>query len=244
MLHLPAIAEAYRTGGGIPWEAFGADMSIAQGDVNRPALRHALAQEWVPQIPDLAARLAGSARVADVGCGHGWSAIGLATAFPGIEVDGFDTDVAAVREATSHAVAAGVAERVRFHEADVAEGLPGGPYDVVLAVECVHDMPRPVEVLAAMRRAAKPDAVVIVVDEAADPSLTTPGDEVQRLLYGFSLLICLPDTMSHPNSVGTGAVMRPDTLDGYAAAAGFTGAERLPVAGSGFWNLYRLGMPG
>jgi hypothetical protein len=52
---------------------------------------------------------------------------------------------------------------------------------------------------------------------------------------------CLPDTMSHPNSVGTGAVMRPDTLDGYAAAAGFTGAERLSVAGSGFWNLYRLG---
>lgn len=243
ILRLPAIAEAYRDGGGVGWESYGPDMSIAQGDVNRPPLRHALPREWVPQIPALRERLASPARVADIGCGHGWSAIGLASAFPGVEVDGFDVDPVGLRAAREHAVSAGVADRVRFHQLDVSTGLTGGRYDVLLAVECLHDMPRPVAVLAAMRQAAKPDAVVIVVDEAADPVLTAPGDEVQRLLYGFSLLICLPDSLSHTPSAAVGAVIRPDTLAGFATAAGFAGAEQLDVTGTGFWNVYRLPLP-
>jgi 2-polyprenyl-3-methyl-5-hydroxy-6-metoxy-1,4-benzoquinol methylase len=243
ILRLPAVAEAYKRGGGVPWESFGPDMSIAQGDVNRPALRHSLPEDWVPQIPDLRDRLAGHARVADVGCGHGWSAVGLASTYPDIEVDGFDLDTAALQAATRHAAEAGVADRVRFHRADVATAVTGGPYDVLLAAECLHDMPRPVEVLAAMRHAAKPDAVVIVIDEAADPVLTAPADEIQRLLYGFSLLICLPDSLAHTPSAATGAVMRPATLTNYADAAGFTGAEPLKVTDTGFWTIYRLGMP-
>ncbi len=31
-------------------------------------------------------------------------------------------------------------------------------------------------------------------------------------MYGFSLLVCLPDGMSSPPSAGTGTVMRPDTF--------------------------------
>jgi methylase of polypeptide subunit release factors len=118
ILRLPAVAEAYKRGGGVPWESFGPDMSIAQGDVNRPALRHSLPEDWVPQIPNPGERLAGHARVADVGCGHGWSAVGLASTYPDIEVDGFDLDAAALQAATRLAAEAGVADRVRFHRAD------------------------------------------------------------------------------------------------------------------------------
>jgi 2-polyprenyl-3-methyl-5-hydroxy-6-metoxy-1,4-benzoquinol methylase len=241
ILQLPAIAEAYRSGGGVSWQAYGADMSLAQGDINRPILLHALARDWVPQIPGLPDRLAGHARVADIGCGHGWSAVGLAQTFPNIEVDAFDVDETALAAARKHAGDAGVADRVRFHHADAAAGL-GGPYDVLMAVECLHDMPHPVEVLSAMRRAAAPDAVAIVIDEAADPVFAAPADDIQRLLYGFSLLICLPDSLSHPRSAATGAVMRPDTLAAQAVAAGFTGAEPLDVTDTGFWRIYRLGL--
>ena len=237
---LPAIAAAARTGGGVPWAAYGPELSAAQGDGNRPALRHALAADWVPQLPELAARLVAGARVADVGCGEGWSAIGLATRFPGITVTGFDLDEVALAAARAHAAEAGVADRVAFHHADAGGGLPGGPFDVALAVECVHDMPRPVEVLAAVRAATADDALVYVVDEAADPVLSVPGDEVQRALYGFSLLVCLPDSLSHPGSVGTGTVMRPSTLDGYAKAAGFAGAVPREVTDTGFWRVYQL----
>jgi hypothetical protein len=71
------------------------------------------------------------------------------------------------------------------------------------------------------------------------PEFTAPGDEVERLMYGFSTLVCLPDGMSHPGSVGTGTVMRPSVFEGYAKEAGFSGVEILPIDG-GFWRFYRL----
>jgi len=194
----------------------------------------------VPQLPELEARLAAGAKVVDVGCGEGWSAIGLATRFPGVTVDGVDLDVVALAAARAHAEEAGVGDRVTFHLADAGGGMPGGPYDVALAIECVHDMPRPVEVLAAVRAATADDGLVYVVDEAADPELSVPGDEVQRVLYAFSLLICLPDSLSHAGSAGTGTVMRPSTLDSYARSAGFAGAVPREVIGTGIWRVYQL----
>lgn len=236
---LPELARVARDGGGLPWAGYGPELSRAQGDGNAPALRHALPDRWVPQLPELHTRLAAGARVADVGCGEGWSAIGLAERYPAVTVHGVDVDPVAVAAAREHAAAAGVADRVTFTEADAAGGL-AGPYDVAIAVECVHDMPHPVEVLAAVRAAVAPDALVYVVDEAADPVLAAPGDELQRLLYGFSLLICLPDSLSAPGSVATGTVLRPSTLDGYAKRAGFAGATPLELADTGLWRFYRL----
>jgi SAM-dependent methyltransferase len=239
---LPEIAAAARSGGGVPWAAYGPELSAAQGDGNRPALRHALAAEWVPQLPELAARLEAGARVADVGCGEGWAAIGLAERYPAITVHGYDLDEVALAAARRHAAEAGVADRVTVERADAGAGI-GGPYDVVLAIECVHDMPYPVDVLRAVRAGTAPGGLVYVVDEAADPELTTPGDDVQRLLYGFSLLVCLPDSLSSPGSAATGTVIRPATLDGYARAAGFAGALPQDVTGTGFWRVYRLDLP-
>ncbi|HEY6747522.1 MAG TPA: class I SAM-dependent methyltransferase [Mycobacteriales bacterium] len=237
---LPAIAAAARGGGGVPWQAYGPELSAAQGDGNRPALKHVLAREWVPQLAALRDRLERGARVADIGCGEGWAGIGLALHHPGITVTGFDLDEVALAAARRHAEEAGVADRVTFHRADAGTGLHGGPYDVAVAIECVHDMPQPVEVLRAVHAATTADALVYVIDMAADERLTAPGDETQRLLYGFSLLICLPDSMSHPGSAATGTVLRPATLDGYARQAGFAGARAEDVADTGFWRFYRL----
>jgi 2-polyprenyl-3-methyl-5-hydroxy-6-metoxy-1,4-benzoquinol methylase len=105
-------------------------------------------------------------------------------------VHGVDLDERAISAAARHAEQAGVAARVRFSLADAGAGIDGGPYDVALAIECVHDMPYPVEVLAAVRAAVAPDALVYVVDEAVDAELSAPGEELQRLFYGFSLLVC------------------------------------------------------
>lgn len=236
---LPEIARTAREGGGVPWAAYGPEMTRAQGDGNAPALRHALPTSWVPRVPELHARLTGGAEVLEVGCGEGWAAIGLAETYPAITVHGVDVDDRAIVAAREHAERAGVANRVRFSLADAGGGVDGGPYDVALAIECVHDMPYPVEVLAAVRAALAPDALCYVLDEAVDAVLAAPGDQLQRLFYGFSLLVCLPDSLSHPHSVATGTVLRPSTLDGYARAAGFAGAEPLDVD-AGLWRFYRL----
>ena len=114
-----------------------------------------------------------------------------------------------------------------------------GAFDVVTAFECIHDLPYPVDVLATMRKLAKGDGHVVVMDEKVSKAFGGRGDDVERLMYGFSLFICLPDGMSHPDSAATGTVMRPSTLRDYAREAGFTDIEILPIE-SDLWRFYRL----
>ena len=213
-------------------------MSEGQEFGNRPTFINALA-EWFGSVPDVHERLSSGARMADVGSGGGWTSISLAKAYPALTVDGFDLDASAVERARVNADAEGVSERVRFHAMSPADADHGDGYDLVTAFECIHDMPQPVPVLRAMREMAGSDGTVIVMDENVQPAFVAPGDEIERLMYGFSTLVCLPDGMSHEGSVGTGTVMRPSTFEGYAQEAGFSGVEILPIDG-GFWRFYRL----
>jgi SAM-dependent methyltransferase len=176
--------------------------------MNRPWFEHALPRA-LAGVPDLDAVLRRpGARIVDVGAGGGWSTIALARAYPRASVVGVDVDVPSVALATDNATAAGVADRVSFEHSDAA-GLGEGRFDAAFAFECVHDLPRPVEVLAAVRRAVTPGAPVVVMDEAVADRFEAPGDDAERLMYGFSLLICLPDGLAHRPSAGTGTGGHP-----------------------------------
>jgi ubiquinone/menaquinone biosynthesis C-methylase UbiE len=235
---LPELIEAYRSGGGVPWSAYGADGREAQADMNRVEFINRLGSEWLPAIPDVHARLRQpGARIADLACGAGWSSIAMARAYPEAAVDGFDLDEASIELARATAAAEGVDGRVRFHVRDVsADERPGG-YDLVTVFEAIHDMARPVEALAAMRRLAEPAGAVLVVDERTNDELTV-GDPHERYLYGYSLLVCLPTGMNEEGSAATGTVMRAATFAGYARAAGFGDVEVLGIEHDAF-RFYR-----
>ncbi len=235
--HLDALVPAYRSGGGVSWAELGEDVREGQGGANRPLFLGALPKEYLPSIPEIAAVFREGGRVADIGCGVGWSSIGLALAHPGVTVDGYDLDVPSIETARANAAAAGVADRVTFSTDDAAAVT--GRYDLVAAFECIHDMPDPVAVLGAMRRLAQPDGVVLVMAENVAETFTAPGSDVERLMYGWSITCCLPDGLAHERSVGTGTVMRPETLRRYATRAGFTDVEVLPVQDD-FFRFYRL----
>jgi 2-polyprenyl-3-methyl-5-hydroxy-6-metoxy-1,4-benzoquinol methylase len=239
---LPALADAYRTGGGVPYAHYGADFRHGQGAINRPAFRQDLPSVWIPAMPDVEARLADAerpARVLDLGCGHGWAAVAVAEAHPAVRVDGIDLDHASVEEARAHAEAAGVADRVRFHERDATDPGDGGPYDLVLILEVLHDLPQPVEALAAARAALAPGGAVLVADERVADAFSAPGDEVERMMYGWSVLHCLPTQMVDEPSAALGTVMRADQVRELAAAAGYADTEILPVDNDLF-RFYRL----
>ncbi|NJC23371.1 SAM-dependent methyltransferase [Arthrobacter pigmenti] len=236
-VQLPSLDRAYRAGAGVSWQEFGDDARESQADMNRPWFERELA-EALNQAQDLTSWLqAPGASIADVGCGAGWSTIALARAFPAARVTGFDIDEPSIDLARSNASSAG--SSAGFQQID-ASGLPPNEFDVVFAFECIHDMPYPVEVLSAVRRSLRPGGVVVVMDEAVADSFAPPGDDTERLMYGFSLLICLPDGMSHPNSAGTGTVMRPEILRRYASSAGFSEVRILPIEGFGFFRFYLL----
>ena len=237
-IQLPALQQAYRSGGGVSWGEYGEEMRTAQGDANRPMFLTQLGREYLPQVPEVHARLQQpGTRVADIGCGVGWSSIGIAEAYPNTHVDGYDLDAPSVTEVIQHAAARGLGDRVTFRAVDASTAT--GTYDLVIACECIHDIAHPVEVLATMRRLAGDTGTVIVMDEAVAETLEAPASEVDRLFYGYSLLVCLPDSLSHAGSVATGTVIRPSTLRAYAQSAGFRDIDVLPIEND-FFRFYRL----
>lgn len=235
---LPALLAAYRDGTGVTWAQFGVDAREGQAEMNRPWLAQ-LPQVFggIPRIQSVLTR--GGGRIADVGAGAGWSSIALAGAHPDLRADGFDVDEPSVALARTNAEEAGVSDRVRFHLADGDSIAARGPYDAVFAFECIHDMPRPVDVLRAMREAVADDGVVVVMDERVGDEFDRPG-ELDALFYAFSLFVCLPDGMSHGASAATGTVMRPGVLRDYARAAGFDDVTSLPIDDFGLWRFYEL----
>jgi SAM-dependent methyltransferase len=235
------VVEAFRTGGGVPYELYGETFLEGQAAFNRPAFTELLGSEWIPAMPDVHQRLntKSNALIADIGMGFAWSSIALAKAFPNATVDGFDSDAASVERANANIAAEGMSDRVRAFVRDAGDPELAGKYDLACAFECVHDMSDPVAVLRSMRRMVAPDGTVLVMDEKVADEFIAPGDDVERFMYGWSVLHCLPVGMADEGSVGTGTVMRSATMRRYAEDAGFTRFEILPVE-TDFFRFYRL----
>jgi SAM-dependent methyltransferase len=241
---LPRLVEAYRTGTGVPYAAYGRDAVTAQAALNRPSFVHSFVTEWLPQLPDVLARLQDAerpARIADLGCGMGWASIELAKAFPHIEVEGRDNDEASISSGRQHAVDAGVADRVTLDVVDISDTTAdwSPQYDFAFFVECVHDFPRPVEALRNARAAVRPGGTVLVVDERVDETFTAPGDEVQRFFAAASAIWCLPQGRVGSSPEPIGAVIRPDDMRSLARRAGYSAVEIVPIEHP-FWRFYRL----
>jgi 2-polyprenyl-3-methyl-5-hydroxy-6-metoxy-1,4-benzoquinol methylase len=237
---LPRLMQAFRDGTGVPFEEYGADLVDAQGAGYRPIFANDLVSGWIGAMPDIVARLRRGGRVADVGCGVGWSAIAIARAFPEVRIDGIDPDARSIAAARQNAAEAGLSDRIRFHQTGVEEASVAGPFELVTLFECLHDMAYPVEALRAIRKLVAGDGAVLLSDEKVAESLEENTSPLGRLYYNFSVLHCLPQSMAYPASAATGAVIRPSTVRHYASEAGFRRAELLPVD-SPLFHLYRLG---
>ena len=234
---LDDVVDAYRSGTGVPYSRYGADFRHGQGAINRPAFTTALPDAWLPALDGVAERLRAGGRAVDVGCGQGWAAIAVAKAYPEASVIGIDSDDASVADARANAAAAGVP--AQFERADAAELPARGPFDLVMVLEVLHDLARPVEALVAAREALAEDGVVLVADEAVAETFTAPGDELERMMYGWSITHCPPTAMAEQPSAAIGTAIRPRIVREIAEAAGF-GQFRVLDVDAGFFRLYEL----
>jgi SAM-dependent methyltransferase len=237
---MDALLDAYRGGGGVPYEAYGADTRDGIGAVNRPMFVNQLA-DWLASIPEVDARLRAQppARVGDLACGTAWSSIAITRAYPEVAVDAIDVDPASIETARANIAAAGLSDRVRPILQDASDPELGGRYDLVTIFEALHDMNHPVEALRAARKMLAEDGSVVVADERVAERFTAPGDELERFNYGWSVVHCLAVGMLDEDSAGTGTAIRPETVRAYAAEAGFGRVDVLPIEHD-FWRFYRL----
>ncbi len=236
-----AVLEAFRTGEGVPYADYGPDLHEGQARFTRPMFENLIASEWLPGIADVHERLRSDppARVADVACGEGHSSLAIARAYPKVHVDGIDSDAASIEAAERHLLDSGVEDRVAFHARDAADVELDGRCDLVTIFEALHDMSYPVEVLQSCRALLADGGSVVIADERVAEAFTAPGDELERLYYGFSVLHCLPVGMVGEGAAGTGTVMRADTVRRYGEKAGFGHFEVLGIENE-FYRFYRL----
>ena len=164
----------------------------------------------------------------------------MARAFPQAEVIGFDADEASIADARENAVAQHVA--VRFEARDAVAMADHGPFDLIVVLEALHDMARPAEVLRSLRQTLAPDGCILIADEKVADTFHAPGDDIERLMYGWSIVHCLPVSLAESPSAAIGTVIRAEAVRELAGAAGFASVDVLPVDG-GFFRLYRLSPP-
>jgi release factor glutamine methyltransferase len=83
-------------------------------------------------VEEALSRLAGPARVLDVGTGSGALAVALAHEWPACMVTAIDISAPALAVAAENAGSNGVVERIRFVPQNL-QGLPAGPFDLIVA---------------------------------------------------------------------------------------------------------------
>jgi SAM-dependent methyltransferase len=234
------VVDAFRMGHGFTLGERSDEMRTGEANANKPAYLAELARDWLPSIGGLDARLRADppVRIADVGCGLGWSSIGMALAYPKVRIDGLDLDAPSIDAARVNAAGSGVADRVSFAVRSADEPGLSGRYDLVTVFEAFHDMARPVAVLRALRSLLAPGGLIVIGDTKAGDAFNAPADARERLHYGWSLAHCLYSSFGGPEDEQTGTMLRPKTLRRYGSAAGLT-VEVLPIEHES-WQFYLL----
>ena len=89
------------------------------------------------------AKLERGAKVADVGCGHGWSTVMMAKAFPESQFVGYDFHPASIERRGSACAGAWRDDRTRGSRSARPRSSRATDFDLVTFFDCLHDMGDP-----------------------------------------------------------------------------------------------------
>lgn len=220
------VEAAFRSGGGVEWGDSAGCLFCAVGAFFRPGYVNGIVPSWLPAIEGMVPRLEAGAKVADIGCGVGFSTLLMAEAYPNSRFVGYDFHQPSIDEANAHARTHGVADRVRFETAS-AKSIAESGFDLVTMFDALHDMGDPRGCAAHVRSLlAKDGAWMLVEPIAADRPADNIGNPVSRLYYNASTMICVPTSLSQEVGEGLGAQAGEAKLTEIIREAGFSQVRR------------------
>jgi SAM-dependent methyltransferase len=234
-LSLDALEHAFRTDGALDYADLPSCTFHGIERFFRTAYVNQLAQAWFPAVPGLVGKLAAGARVADVGCGHGFATRLIAATWPAATVTGLDRHQASVATARAKAIEAGGPANVQFQVADSADLAGTGRYDVVTFFDSLHDLGDPLGALRAAYEALDDGGILVAVEPwSADALADMIGNPIARTGFASSTAICTPGSLSQPGAYGLGAHGSPARRLALLAEAGF---DRPVLAADTGFNL-------
>ncbi|WP_164156230.1 class I SAM-dependent methyltransferase [Sandarakinorhabdus rubra] len=222
----PKVEAAFRNGGGVAWGDSAGCLFCAVGAFFRPGYVNAIVQAWLPALDGMVPALERGVRVADIGCGVGFSTLLMAQAFPNSQFIGYDFHGPSIEQANAHAAAHGIADRVRFVTM-AAKDIADRDFDLVTMFDCLHDMGDPRGCAAHIKGMLKPDGRWMLVEPiAGDNPGDAVGNPVSRLYYNASTMICVPTSMAQEVGEALGAQAGEARLTEVLKGAGFGHVHR------------------
>ncbi|PYN15705.1 MAG: methyltransferase [Candidatus Rokuibacteriota bacterium] len=186
---IPDVAEAFRSGRGVPYSAYQPDFTGLMDRRSRPRYDELLFSAYLAKPEGLIPRLEAGMRVADVGCGTGYGIALMARRFPKSTFVGHDISEEAIGEA--RAAAQGLTN-ASFVVQDVVRLETPTPYDLVTAFDAIHDQADPAGVLRRIRDVLAPGGTFLMVDVCASSELAdNVGIPMAPYLYTMSTMHCM-----------------------------------------------------
>ncbi|WP_447726376.1 class I SAM-dependent methyltransferase [Sphingomonas koreensis] len=221
----PKVEACFRHGTGVRWGDHAGCLFCATGAFFRPGYVNNIVQAWIPALHGVEAKLRSGAKVADVGCGVGFSTLLMAEEYPESQFTGYDFHAPSIEEARRHADAHGLSDRVRF-EVAAAKDVTDGGFDLVTMYDCLHDMGDPRGCAAHMHSILAPGGTWMIVEPIAGDSPEQNFNPVGRLYYNASTMICVPTSLDQEVGEGLGAQAGEARLAQIIREAGFDQVRR------------------
>lgn len=224
------VAEAFETGQGISFQAYGEGEPLAIEQMNRSVYEARLVRQWLPAMPQVVQRLQAGGSAIDIGCGTGVIPVLMAQAYPEAHIAGLDFDARSIEIARENARRAGVAERVTLFLSSATElQRPAQGYDFISTFDCIHDMGDPGGVLRRIRDALAPDGTYLMVEpKVAERLHDNVANPFARMLFGVSCMHCVPTSLAQ-GGPGLGACWGQTRARLAAQEAGFGHFNVLPI---------------
>ncbi|MGR9117120.1 MAG: class I SAM-dependent methyltransferase [Gammaproteobacteria bacterium] len=215
----------FQTGDGLRWDQHDDRLFCGVSAFFRNGYQANLVDNWLPTLDGVVAKLEKGIKVADIGCGHGYSTIIMAKAFPHSEFYGFDYHQGSIDQARDNAVDEGVSERVHFEVAH-AKNFPGNDYGLICLFDCLHDMGDPIGAARYSHNALAVDGSVMLVEPYAGDRVEDNINPIGRLYYSASTTMCCAHSLSEEVGLALGAQAGEKRLAEIFTQAGFSHFQR------------------
>src|SRR5438067_8304957 len=219
------VQAVFPAGGGVPWSDHTSCFFCAVARFFRPGYHNNLVNNWLPALDGVVEKLQRGAKVADVGCGHGWSTVLMAKAFPNSQFIVYDFHPSSIEAARQHASEHGVTGNCRF-EVGTAKDYAASGLDLVTFFDCLHDMGDPTGAAAHVRTTLAPEGTWMIVEPFAHDELEKNLNPVGRLCYCASTMVCTPASKAQEVGLALGAQAGEKRIRDVVTEAGFTRFRR------------------